>query len=300
MPGFDETIPPPPRDPAEEAARLEKLRELEAKLPALEARARAAMSDTADREPADSDTAGSEVAVCNCDLDTDDCTDPVCAALRKGHADLLAQIENDPYHQARKEAFLRKLANGELAEGDIPPGENAEDCPKCATANLPYPWICKGHPDAYARAMAIAEGRDTDQPRLDEIAVPLSDTTGVTRSAEPAVGTAAIPDGASHIEIYAEGGWIRADALELAAKLARVTNERDELAREVAKLQNRGAASTWNRQADELARQAVRLGDYEAVFARIKAIAERWQYVPAKKDAARQLLAALDMRKARG
>lgn len=32
------------------------------------------------------------------------------------------------------------------AHGVIPPGANAEDCPRCIGANLPYPWICPGHP----------------------------------------------------------------------------------------------------------------------------------------------------------
>lgn len=30
----------------------------------------------------------------------------------------------------------------------IPPGANAEDCPRCDTDTLPYPWICPGHPCA--------------------------------------------------------------------------------------------------------------------------------------------------------
>ena len=36
---------------------------------------------------------------------------------------------------------------------------NAEDCPLCDTAALPYPWICPGHPDtAENRARVQATG----------------------------------------------------------------------------------------------------------------------------------------------
>jgi hypothetical protein len=31
------------------------------------------------------------------------------------------------------------------APGPIPPGGNAEDCPRCNDPLLPYPWICPGH-----------------------------------------------------------------------------------------------------------------------------------------------------------
>jgi hypothetical protein len=32
------------------------------------------------------------------------------------------------------------------AEGPIPAGGNAEDCPRCAGTNPPYPFLCPGHP----------------------------------------------------------------------------------------------------------------------------------------------------------
>jgi len=33
---------------------------------------------------------------------------------------------------------------------------NAEDCPLCDTASLPYPWICPGHPDTPANRARVA------------------------------------------------------------------------------------------------------------------------------------------------
>jgi len=193
--------------------------------------------------------------------------DDLDAVLRAARDDLHAQTAA-PYHQERKAVFLRRLE-----AGDIPAGDNAEHCPTCAPLNLPYPWICKGHPEAYTRAMDIARG-------------------------EPAVGTASIPDG-GYVEVYTEAGWIRADPVKLAADLAQAINERDDARREIAKLHNRDRTSTWKRQANELARQAVTLGDYEATLARVKALAERWRYVPGKHDAARQLLAALGIKETR-
>lgn len=50
--------------------------------------------------------------------------------------------------EARDEA-LAHLAH--LATHAIPPSRNAEDCPRCTGANLPYPWICPGHPAPDAR-----------------------------------------------------------------------------------------------------------------------------------------------------
>lgn len=146
-------------------------------------------------------------------------------------------------------------------------------------------------PSAHARALAIAAGDDTDEA--------------------PAVGTAAIPDGASHVEVSTDDGWVRADAFELGTRLAAMTVERDDLARELSKLQKRGNPDTWDRQASTIAKQAKEIGvlhdrirddnsadaraeKAEATLARIKAMAGRWQYVPGKKDAARDILAAID------
>ncbi|MEU8136076.1 hypothetical protein [Streptodolium elevatio] len=63
-------------------------------------------------------------------------------------------------------------AEREAAAQDIPPGENAEDCPYCGS-DLPYPWICKGHPAAYAQAMDLARGQEDDD-RLDAFRVALT------------------------------------------------------------------------------------------------------------------------------
>ncbi|MBL3664474.1 hypothetical protein JL475_00240 [Streptomyces sp. M2CJ-2] len=36
---------------------------------------------------------------------------------------------------------------------------NAEDCPLCDTAALPYPWICPGHPDTEANRQLMTDSR---------------------------------------------------------------------------------------------------------------------------------------------
>lgn len=61
----------------------------------------------------------------------------------------------------------------------------------------------------------------------------------------------------------------------------------------------RSNPETWQRQADQLARQSVRLGECEATLARVAELARRWEHIPAKHAAAEQLLVALGMRKER-
>jgi hypothetical protein len=54
------------------------------------------------------------------------------------------------------------------AGGPIPPGGNAEDCPRCGD-DLPYPWICPGHPadDADALRTDRRDSTTTLLARLD-------------------------------------------------------------------------------------------------------------------------------------
>ena len=41
---------------------------------------------------------------------------------------------------------------------------NAEDCPLCDTAALPYPWICPGHPDTPANRARARKAAEDDEP----------------------------------------------------------------------------------------------------------------------------------------
>lgn len=62
------------------------------------------------------------------------CADPV-HRFTVARADVLAALNSPPE--------TLTPADDEAA---VPPGRNAEDCPRCTGTNPPYPFICPGHP----------------------------------------------------------------------------------------------------------------------------------------------------------
>src|SRR5690606_1677490 len=63
---------------------------------------------------------------------------------------------------------------------------NAEDCPLCDTASLPYPWICPGHPDTPAnRARIQAAGGHQTLDGLRQHAADVAQRTGLAVTVDP-------------------------------------------------------------------------------------------------------------------
>src|SRR5690606_7383535 len=63
---------------------------------------------------------------------------------------------------------------------------NAEDCPLCDTAALPYPWICPGHPDTPAnRARIQAADGDQTLDGLRQHAADVAQRTGLAVTVDP-------------------------------------------------------------------------------------------------------------------
>lgn len=63
---------------------------------------------------------------------------------------------------------------------------NAEDCPLCDTAALPYPWICPGHPDAPTnRARVQAARGDQTLDGLRQHAADVAQRTGYAVTVDP-------------------------------------------------------------------------------------------------------------------
>lgn len=132
------------------------------------------------------------------------------------------------------------------------------------------------------------------------------------------------PESLAYVEIYNGTEWVRADPVKLAQDLATITVERDDLARELAMYKARDRDDTWHRQAVKIvglvkdngilrdkirnyeaadrysetclscAKTRIGAEKAEAAVARVKTIADRWRHVPGRRDAARQLAAALD------
>jgi hypothetical protein len=117
---------------------------------------------------------------------------------------------------------------------DNPPGTNASDCPECSGKNLPYPWICKGHPAAYARAMQIA--RDGSEPSAADLEV---FRVAITQGWRPRLDD--LSD--DHLDVIYS--LVNAQAKEIAGFLAREQPE------------------TWNEQSNEIGRLVMALQNSE-------------------------------------
>jgi len=106
---------------------------------------------------------------------------------------------------------------------------NAEDCPLCDTAAMPYPWICPGHPDTGENRQCVQAAAEATKP-------------AAWRQLEAHAFNAVQPHLAAHYQ-HAVDAAVAADqrATQAEAKLARV--------REVAALIRQGAPWTANHDA---------------------------------------------------
>lgn len=225
--------------------------------------------------------------------------DPVDVWLRAGHEALLAQIENDPYHRARKEEYLRKLANGELAEGEVAPLTTdliVEIAARSSEVNDHVLDALKA--DVVALSKEVPDGtgiRPTMAPYAPGDA-DLFDPVANLRAAEAYIAHAygnRAPDARSRAMALAAGQAVPPRSVDDCD-----SDTYDAMRARLAELEQRLAGGTWERQADEIGRLVAEVGELRATIARVREVAEdigNWGW---PNDQARQysasLLAALD------